>query len=162
MRSDGPQPAPLRGSCEPVVERQNRIRRCVLGGEQHAAVGHLQLGLGAEHGQSGRGVVAERDLNDADDTIDDEGLLFVVSHDPRGAALATALAARLGTVGLPVRTRRLPLGILVDSLPLARAGAAAVTVGRLTWRTLRVIHTPADVPEGLSLEAAERVGRALA
>jgi hypothetical protein len=96
------------------------------------------------------------------DTIDDEGLLFVVSHDPRGAALATALAARLGSVGLPVRTRRLPLGILVDSLPLARAGAAAVTVGRLTWRTLRVIHTPADVPEGLSLEAAERVGRALA
>ena len=61
------------------------------------------------------------------DTIDDEGSLFVVSHDPRGAALATALAARLGSVGLPVRTRRLPLGILVDSLPLARAGAAAVT-----------------------------------
>jgi hypothetical protein len=96
------------------------------------------------------------------DTIDDEGLLFVVSHDPRGAASAAALAARLGSLGLTVRTRRLPLGILVDSLPLARAGATAVTVGRLTWRTLRVIHTPADVPDGLSLEAAERVGRAIA
>jgi hypothetical protein len=96
------------------------------------------------------------------DTIDDAGFLFVVSHDPRGAASAAALAARLGSVGLTVRTRRLPLGILVDSLPLARAGAAAVTVGRLTWRTLRVIHTPADVPDGLSLEAAERVGRAIA
>jgi hypothetical protein len=96
------------------------------------------------------------------DTIDDEGFLFVVSHDPRGAASAVALAARLGSVGLTVRSRRLPLGILVDSLPLARAGAAAVTVGRLTWRTLRVIHTPADVPDGLSLEAAERVGRAIA
>jgi hypothetical protein len=96
------------------------------------------------------------------DTIDDEGFLFVVSHDPRGAASAAALAARLGSLGLAVRTRRLPLGILVDSLPLARAGAAAVTVGRLTWRTLRVIHTPADVPDGLSLEAAERVGRAIA
>ena len=96
------------------------------------------------------------------DTIYDEGFLFVVSHDPRGAALAAALAARLGSLGLTVRTRRLPLGILVDSLPLARAGAAAVTVGRLTWRTLRVIHTPADVPDGLSLEAAERVGRAIA
>jgi hypothetical protein len=96
------------------------------------------------------------------DTIDDEGFLFVVSHDPRGAASAAALAARLGSLGLTVRTRRLPLGILVDSLPLARAGAAAVTVGRLTWRTLRVIHTPADVPDGLSLDAAERVGRAIA
>jgi len=96
------------------------------------------------------------------DTIDDEGQLYVVSHDPRGAASAAALAARLGSLGLTVRTRRLPLGILVDSLPLAKAGATAVTVGRLTWRTLRVIHTPADDPETLSLEAAERVGRALA
>jgi len=96
------------------------------------------------------------------DTIDDEGLLFVVSHDSRGAASAAALAARLGSLGLPVRTRRLPLGILVDSLPLARAGATAVTVGRLTWRTLRVIHTPADIPDDLSLEAAERIGRAIA
>jgi hypothetical protein len=96
------------------------------------------------------------------DTIDDEGLLFVVSHDPRGAASAAALAARLGSLGLTARTRRLPLGILVDSLPLARAGATAVTVGRLTWRTLRVIHTPADVPDSLSLEMAERVGRAIA
>jgi hypothetical protein len=61
-----------------------------------------------------------------------------------------------------VRARRLPLGILVDSLPLARAGARAVTVGRLTWNTLRVIHTSADVPETLSLEVAEQVGRALA
>ncbi|MGH7579095.1 MAG: M28 family peptidase, partial [Gemmatimonadales bacterium] len=96
------------------------------------------------------------------DTIDDEGHLFVVSHDPRGAASAGAVAARLGGLGLTVRARRLPLGILVDSLPLARAGATAVTIGRLTWRTLRLIHTPSDVPETLSLDAAERVGRALA
>lgn len=96
------------------------------------------------------------------DTIDSEGTLFVVSHDSAGAAAAAPIAARLRPLGLPVRTRRLPLGILVDSLPLARAGAAAVTIGRLTWRTLRVIHTPADAPETLSLEVAERVGRALA
>jgi Peptidase family M28 len=96
------------------------------------------------------------------DTIDDDGPLFVVNHDRRGAPLAADLAARLGGLGIPVRTRRLPLGILVDSLPLARAGATAVTVGRLTWKTLRVIHTPADVPDTLSLETAERLGRTLA
>jgi hypothetical protein len=50
----------------------------------------------------------------------------------------------------------------VDSLPLARAGARAVTLGRLTWRTARLIHTPADRSEGLSLDLAEAVGRALA
>jgi hypothetical protein len=95
------------------------------------------------------------------DTIDDDGSLFVVSHDPRGALLARSAATKLGALGLPIRTRRLPVGILVDSLPLARAGATAVTIGRLTWRTLRVIHTPADVPETLSLETAEQVGRAM-
>lgn len=96
------------------------------------------------------------------DTIDAEGPLFVVRHGALGLAAAEAVVKRLQPLGLPVRARRLPLGILVDSLPLARAGARAVTVGRLTWHTLRVIHTPADVPETLSLEVAERVGRALA
>lgn len=96
------------------------------------------------------------------DTVDDEGNLYLVSHDPRGEALARALAPRLAAVGPPVRLRRLPLGIFVDSHPLARGGAAAVTIGRLTWRTLRRIHTAADTPDDLSLDTAERVGRAIA
>lgn len=96
------------------------------------------------------------------DTIDGEGPIFVVRHDSAGKTLAEQVARDLASVGPPVSRRRLPVGILVDSLPLARAGARAVTVGRLTWRTLRVIHTPADVPETLSLEVAKAVGRALA
>jgi hypothetical protein len=96
------------------------------------------------------------------DTLDQEGDLYLVAHDARGAALAVRLEPRLRGLGPAVRRRRLPIGILVDSLPLAQAGARAVTVGRLTWRTLRLIHTPADRPDGLSLELAEAVGRALA
>ncbi|MBA3555689.1 MAG: M28 family peptidase, partial [Gemmatimonadales bacterium] len=96
------------------------------------------------------------------DTIDGEGKIYLVSHDRRGAGLASREAPRLAGLGPAVLARRLPLGILVDSLPLARAGAAAITVGRLTWRTLRRIHTPDDVPEDLSLELAERIGRAIA
>ncbi|HEU5040131.1 MAG TPA: M28 family peptidase [Gemmatimonadales bacterium] len=95
------------------------------------------------------------------DTLDQEGDLYLVSHDHRGRDLAAAYAASLQGVGPAVRPRKLPAGILVDSLPLARAGAAAITVGRLTWGTLRLIHTSRDVPEGLSLEPAERIGRAV-
>lgn len=95
------------------------------------------------------------------DTIDQEGELYLVSHDRLGDALAEAEAARLEAAGLAPRRRRLPLGILVDSVPLARAGAPALTVGRLTWRTLRRIHTPRDTADDLSLAAAERIGRAL-
>jgi Peptidase family M28 len=96
------------------------------------------------------------------DTLDDEGALYLVSHDRSGHTLASHEAARFTGLGTEVRLRRLPPGILVDSLPLARAGAAAVTIGRLTWGTLRRIHTPKDTTEGFSLRTAEAVGRALA
>jgi hypothetical protein len=96
------------------------------------------------------------------DTIDQEGELALVSHDGRGTALARTIAPALAAAGLPATLRRLPLGILTDSVPFARQGLAAVTIGRLTWRTLRVIHTPRDTADGLSLETAERVGQALA
>jgi hypothetical protein len=95
------------------------------------------------------------------DTIDQEGELALVSHDARGAVLARREAPRLAASGLASRLRRLPVGILTDSLPFARAGVPALTIGRLTWRTLRTIHTPRDTAAGLSLETAVRVGRAL-
>jgi Zn-dependent M28 family amino/carboxypeptidase len=95
------------------------------------------------------------------DTVDQEGVLTVVVHDERGRHLGARLLPVLPDVGHPPRLRRLPLGIFVDSVPLARAGAAAVTIGRLTWRTLRYLHTAADVPDGLSFEAALAVGRRL-
>lgn len=96
------------------------------------------------------------------DTIDQEGTLYLVSHDERGQQLARSLEPRLSGLGLPIERRRLPLGIFVDSAPLARAHAPAVTIGRLTWRTLRRIHTPGDTPDGLSYRTAEQVGRAIA
>jgi hypothetical protein len=55
----------------------------------------------------------------------------------------------------------LPLGIFVDSAPLAKTRAPSVTIGRLTWNTLRRIHTIADTPVGLSFDTAERVGKAV-
>jgi Peptidase family M28 len=95
------------------------------------------------------------------DTIDQEGKLYLVSHDAGGARLAGALEPHLSGLAVQVQRRRLPLGIFVDSAPLARAHAPAVTVGRLTWNTLRRIHTATDTPDGLSFRMAEQVGRAI-
>jgi hypothetical protein len=95
------------------------------------------------------------------DTIDDRGELAIVLHDSPGAALAAELEGSLAGVAPRVRRRRLPLGIFVDSYPLARAGARAVTIGRLDWATLRLIHTPRDTHEGLEFETARAVGERL-
>lgn len=96
------------------------------------------------------------------DTVDDEGILTLVTHDAGGRRLASCLGNALAGVAPPLRERRLPLGIFVDSVPLAKAGADALTIGRLTWRTLRRIHTPQDTPDRLSLTTAIQVGQALA
>jgi hypothetical protein len=95
------------------------------------------------------------------DTLDEEGNLYIVSHDARGESLGRKLESRLIGLGVPIRRRRLPLGIFVDSAPLARAHAPSITIGRLTWNTLRRIHTSADTAKGLSLETAGKIGKAL-
>lgn len=91
------------------------------------------------------------------DTIDSTGPIRLVAHDRAGRELARQLIPTLKRLDLPVKLHHLPVGIFVDSLPLARAGARAVTVARLDWSTLRLIHTPRDTLEGLDLDAAERV-----
>jgi hypothetical protein len=96
------------------------------------------------------------------DTVDQEGMLYLVSHDARGERMTRNLEPALSSLGIPLKRRRLPLGIFVDSAPLARAGGAAITIGRLTWATLRRIHTTRDTPNDLSLETAVQVGKAVA
>jgi hypothetical protein len=106
-------------------------------------------------------LVRDRDVINLD-TIDDRGDLAIVLHDPPGAGLAAELEVPLAGVAPRVCRRRLPLGIFVDSYPLARAGARAVTIGRLDWATLRVIHTARDTREGFAFDTARAVGERLA
>lgn len=95
------------------------------------------------------------------DTLDEHGALSLVCHDAAGRALAARIAPLLASPGVAVRERRLPLGIFVDSYPLARGGGKAVTIGRLDWSTLRRLHTPRDTMHDLTFATALRVGRAL-
>jgi hypothetical protein len=60
-----------------------------------------------------------------------------------------------------VQQRRLPLGILTDSLPLARVARGAITLARLDWGTLRRVHTRADAPGTVGYATALAVGQAL-
>jgi len=96
------------------------------------------------------------------DTLTTRGSLYILTHDSRGRDLGLRLGASLGRIAARVTVRRLPLGILVDSLPFAAAGVPAVTLSRLDWADLRRIHTPADTTEDLDLATAEAVGAALA
>jgi len=93
------------------------------------------------------------------DTLADRGGFYVVSHNTRAASLANRLQTRLEALGLPVTQRHLPMGILVDSLAVARLASGAVTVARLDWEVLRLMHTPRDTGQGLDPAFAEAVGR---
>ncbi len=136
-------------------------------GNQDAGVGFLFTGA-EEFGLVGARILSRSDVvgQGAElinlDTLDQEGDLYLVHHDSRGAGLAARLMPAFGGLGARVVCRHLPLGILTDSLPFARRGLPAVTVGRLTRATLRLIHTPRDRPDGLGLATAEGVGKALA
>lgn len=127
----------------------------ITGAEEFGLIGARIFAAIAREELAGREVVNV-------DTVDDTGGLYVISHDARGATLARTELARLEALGLKGRTRALPLGIFVDSHPLARAGAAAVTIGRLDWTTLRRLHTPRDTADGLTFELAQRIGEVIA
>jgi hypothetical protein len=92
------------------------------------------------------------------DTIDDRGPWRLVVH----GRPAHALADRIATLLPDARQHRLPLGIFVDSLPLAQRGAAAITVAKLDWETFQLLHTPRDTADGLSYEAAVQAGEVIA
>ena len=96
------------------------------------------------------------------DTIDDAGTVYVVRHDNRSAPLARLTVDLLKGLAPSVHERRLPVGILTDSLPLSRVAAGTITIGRLDRHTLRRMHTPLDAPGTCGYETARRVGQAVA
>jgi acetylornithine deacetylase/succinyl-diaminopimelate desuccinylase-like protein len=80
------------------------------------------------------------------DGVDDEGALTIMhgSNPPMDVVNAVRSAA-----ARDVHVRRMPLGLLTDSVALADNGWRAITVSRGSFASLRRVHTPHDSLETL-------------
>ena len=88
------------------------------------------------------------------DGIDDRGSAIVFAH--RSGARTRVVADALG-----VRERR-RLPVVVDGLALAPAVRECLTIMKGDWGTMRVVHTPRDTADRLTLSGVESVARAIA
>jgi hypothetical protein len=88
------------------------------------------------------------------DGIDDRGSTIALVH--RGGPVVDRVAGALGAR----RARWLP--VVVDGAVLGRVAREAVTIMRGDWGTARIVHTPGDAPERLTLVGARAVAQALA
>jgi len=88
------------------------------------------------------------------DGIDDRGTTIALMHRPGPTVerVAAALGAR--------RARWLP--VVVDGLVLARAAREGVTIIRGDWSTAKVVHTPRDSAQRLTLEGVRTVAAGVA
>ena len=88
------------------------------------------------------------------DGLDDVGAPIALLHRPgsTGVAVAAALQAR--------RWRWLP--VLVDGIALARVARECVTILKGNWRTMRIVHRPADTWARVRLDGAAIVAAGLA
>jgi len=88
------------------------------------------------------------------DGVDDRGSTIAFIHRPGPAVerVAAALGAR--------RARWLP--VLVDGLALSAAAREGVTIMRGDWGTAKIVHTPRDSAERLTLEGVRRVAAGVA
>ena len=67
-----------------------------------------------------------------------------------------------GAADEPTQVRRMPLGLLLDSVALTDAGWRSVTVSRGSLASLRRVHTRADSLQRLRGDGIPATARALA
>jgi hypothetical protein len=73
--------------------------------------------------------------------VDDHGALTIVYSGRRDDALLETLRQAAPTA---LRVRRMPLGLLTDSVALHDRGWRTLTVSRGGWTTLRRVHSRHD------------------
>jgi len=114
-----------------------------------------------EYGMLGARALAQERANLLGDTcvvnfdgIDDRGFTIALAH--RSGPTVERVVATLGAR----RARWLP--VLVDGLLLAGAAREAVTIMRGDWGTARVVHTPRDSVQRLTLDGVRTVAQGVA
>lgn len=93
------------------------------------------------------------------DGVDDAGEVTIMYSGAAPTPLIQTIAA---LAPRPPRVRRMPLGLLTDSVALADRGWAAVTVSRGSLATLRRVHTPQDSLAALRGHGIDEVASLLA
>jgi hypothetical protein len=95
------------------------------------------------------------------DGVDDAGAIVVMQA---GAAqpIRAAVARASASTGIAYRARRLPLGVLTDSIAFDQAGLPSVTFSRGTWGSLGRVHSRRDSLANLAGDGIAPVARLLA
>lgn len=93
------------------------------------------------------------------DGVDDAGELTIMYS---GAAPTPLIQSLQALAPQPPRVRRMPLGLLTDSVALADCGWATVTVSRGSLATLSRVHSPGDSLAALRGDAIDDVATLLA
>jgi Zn-dependent M28 family amino/carboxypeptidase len=93
------------------------------------------------------------------DGVDDGGALTIMYS---GIPSIELMGAIRDAAEEPSRVRRMPLGLLLDSVALTEAGWQSVTVSRGTFASLRRVHTREDSLQRLRGAAITKTARVLA
>lgn len=93
------------------------------------------------------------------DGVDDRGALTIMYSGTPSIEIIDAIKQ---TADEPVQVRRMPLGLLLDSVALTDAGWRSVTVSRGSLASLRRVHTRDDSLQRLRGDGISRTARALA
>jgi hypothetical protein len=93
------------------------------------------------------------------DGVDDGGALTIMYSGMPSIEIIDAIRAAAAE---PARVRRMPLGLLLDSVALTEAGWRSVTVSRGSVASLRRVHTRADSLEQLRGFGISRTATVLA
>jgi hypothetical protein len=93
------------------------------------------------------------------DGVDDAGELTIMYS---GAAPTPLIQTIEAVAPRPPRVRRMPLGLLTDSVALADRGWTTLTVSRGSLATLRRVHTPQDSLDTVRGDGIDEVATLLA
>jgi hypothetical protein len=119
-----------------------------------------ELGLaGARAWGRARHDSGERGIAINCDGVDDTGALTIMYS---GMPAMEIIGAVRASAEEPMRVRRMPLGLLLDSVALSDAGWRSVTVSRGSLASLRRVHTRDDSLAKLRGEGISRTARVLA